>query len=686
MPELLAIRVPADNLRGPLYMEQVLDALHTRNPRFRRVQLEIGRHGCEVMLYCRLPPALVPTFVQQLTASYPDAHVEHLPPGSVNDAGWKVYRRWLTLRPSCGAIRTWQTFHDQDERTLADPLAGILRAINDEAFSVHVVLDLGPVRPRRHRRLRRDAARSGLSSPKLDRHLFAVRLLLRVSAPREQRRRARTVLSDIAAAFGRFTGGQAAFRTTWLPRSFFLSTEELAGLWHPPTQQTRTPKQAAVGSRSLPPPAALPTKRQHLDLAVIGRAGTDERAIPFGIQQEDRMRHLSVTGKTGMGKTTLLKNLISDDIAAGRGVALIDPHGDLAESIADAVPSRRTNDVVYFDAGDRTHHLAFNPLDCPDPDKRPFVASGIVSAFKKLYGDSWGPRLEHILRNAALALTERPDASLLSMARLLGDAGYRRQVASSLQDPVVRAFWQREFAGWKPQLQAEAVAPVQNKIGQFLSNPILRGILGQSRSRLDLRRIMDERGVLIVNLSKGRIGDDGSALLGSLLVTRLQLDAMSRAELPERERLPFFTYVDEFQNFATDSFAIILSEARKYGLALTIANQYLDQLDDPTRSAVFGNVGSMIAFQVGANDAETLAEQLGGDVTPADLIALPRYTACVRLLVAGMPLRPFTMTTLPPDARANTGRLPTIRRTSRHRYARPASDVHRQIDVAFGVA
>lgn len=272
------------------------------------------------------------------------------------------------------------------------------------------------------------------------------------------------------------------------------------------------------------------------------------------------------------------------------------------------------------------------------------------------------------------------------MARLLGDAGYRRQVAGSLQDPVVRAFWQREFAGWKPQLQAEAVAPVQNKIGQFLSSPILRGILGQSRSRLDLRGIMDAGGVLIVNLSKGRIGDDGSALLGSLLVTRLQLDAMSRADLPERDRRPFFTYVDEFQNFATESFAVILSEARKYGIAHTIANQYLEQLDDPTRAAVFGNVGSMIVFQVGADDAETLAEQLGGGVTASDLIALPRYTACVRLLVAGMPVRAFTMTTLPPKTGSSSGRLAVIRRTSRHRYARPAAEVGKNVQAVFAGA
>ena len=287
-------------------------------------------------------------------------------------------------------------------------------------------------------------------------------------------------------------------------------------------------------------------------------------------------------------------------------------------------------------------------LSCKEADQRGLVASAVVSAFKKLYGDSWGPRLEHIFRNALLALLEVPGTSLLSLQRLLSDTQYRKDVTGRVHDPVVRTFWEKEFATWKPQYRAEAVAPIQNKIGQFLSMPILRAIVGQSRSSLDLRRVMDDEQILIVNLSKGRIGEDGSTLLGSLLVSGIQLAAMSRANVPEKQRRDFALYVDEFQNFATDSFDTILSEARKYRLSLTLANQYLAQMEEATLEAVFGNVGSLLVFQVGARDAEALAEQLGGDATPRDLMALPRYRAYARLLVDGMPSRPFSVETVPP--------------------------------------
>jgi len=335
-------------------------------------------------------------------------------------------------------------------------------------------------------------------------------------------------------------------------------------------------------------------------------------------------------------------------------------------------------------AHDREHPLAFNPLATRFPEQRPLVASGIVSAFKKLYGESWGPRLEHILRNALLALLENPGTSLLSLVRLLSDPRYRNEAVSRLQDPVVRSFWQNEFAKWKPNFRAEAIAPIQNKVGQFLSHPILRPILSQPRNKVDFRRIMDEGQILIVNLSKGRIGEDASTLLGSLLVTGLQLAAMSRADVPEDHRPDFFLYVDEFQNFATESFATILSEARKYRLNLTLANQYLAQMDEQTLEAVFGNVGSLLCFQIGARDAESLAEQLGGDLTPQDLMALPKYTAYIRLLVDGMPSRPFSMQTLPPRVSRNTTRSETIRKTSRHRYARPIKEVEHQIERTIG--
>jgi hypothetical protein len=388
-----------------------------------------------------------------------------------------------------------------------------------------------------------------------------------------------------------------------------------------------------------------------------------------------------------MGKTTLLQNLIISDIAAGRGLTLIDPHGDLVEAVLRCIPSRRTNDVILFDAGDREYPLSYNPFAHGRPDQRGLVASGIVSAFKKLYGNSWGPRLEHILRNSLLAILEVPGTSLLSLQRLLGDAHYRKAIIDRLDDPVVRVFWQHEFAGWKPQYQAEAIAPIQNKVGQFLSLPVVRAIVGQARTSLDLRRVMDEGRVLLVNLSKGRIGEDASTLLGALLVTGTQLAAMGRADVPEEERHDFSLFVDEFQNFASDSFATILSEARKYRLSLTVANQYLAQMEEATAAAVFGNVGSLLVFQVGASDAEALAEQLGPDVVSQDLLALPRFVAYARLLIDGSPSRPFSVQTLPPPRqRRDFARQEVIRRTSRHRYCREASRIEAETRAAFAHA
>ena len=434
-------------------------------------------------------------------------------------------------------------------------------------------------------------------------------------------------------------------------------------------------------SRELEPPVRLPTPIVDSELAMIGESVFRGRRQRFGLLPDDRMRHAVVIGKTGMGKSTLLHQLIASDLIAGRGMALVDPHGDLTEAVLRSVPKSRSNDVVLFDAGDAAFPVAFNVLSCADPDKRPLLASGVLSAFKKIFGYSWGPRLEHILRNCLLTLLEIPGATLVTLLRLLGDTRFRQQVVVRLADPIVRSFWQHEFAGMPLKLQAEAIAPVQNKVGHFVSSPTLRNIVGQSVNRLDLRRILDDGKILLVNLSKGRLGDDASGLLGSLLITALQVAAMSRADLPEDQRRPFFLYVDEFQNFATESFATIMSEARKYRLGLILAHQYLAQLDDATRAAVFGNVGTMVAFQVGADDAEIITEQLGADATPADLLQMPKHTALVRLLIDGMPSRPFTMKTLPPPTHhRDLGRAETIRGLSRRCYARPRHEVEANIE------
>ena len=340
----------------------------------------------------------------------------------------------------------------------------------------------------------------------------------------------------------------------------FFTADELATLWHPATVAVRAERFAAVQSRELEPPVELPTRRDDPTLPVIGRVKFRGRHDAFGIRPGDRLRHLLVTGKTGMGKSALLQNLIVTDIRAGRGLILLDPHGDLSEAVLTSVPTHRTNDLILFDAADQQYPIGFNLLDDRRPEQRALIASGIVTSFQKLWGDSWGPRLEYILRNSVLALIGQPGTTLVSVSRLLTDVAYRKLIVGRCGDPLVRSFWQNEFAHWKPQLQVEATGPVLNKVGAYLSSPILRAIVGQPRNALPLRRIMDEGRVLIVNLSKGRMGEDASALLGMLLVTGVQLAAMSRADIPEAERRECYLYVDEFQNFATMSFATILSE------------------------------------------------------------------------------------------------------------------------------
>jgi Type IV secretion-system coupling protein DNA-binding domain len=529
---------------------------------------------------------------------------------------------------------------------------------------------------------------------KLRHHVFEARVRLIVRGAPGAAAAAQKKMREMAGALGSFSrpAGAEFHLGPLRPRGsrqesklgppMLLSSEELSTLWHPATETVRSPGLDVNASRELEPPVALPTVEH--ETAILGRTQFRERRQLFGIRRDDRRRHLLIVGKTGMGKTTLLRQLLQSDVEAGRGIALLDPHGDLAEAVAAAIPRHRTNDVILFDAGDRGHPLSFNLMADCHPDQRSLVASGIVSAFKKIYGDSWGPRLEHVLRNALLALLEHPGTSLLSVSRLLGDAHYRAALVGRIADPVVRTFWQREFASWRPQYMTEAIAPVQNKIGQFLSHPVLRAILGQADSSLDLRRVLDEGKVLIVNLSKGRIGEDGSQLLGALLVTGLQLASMSRSDVSEERRRDFYLYVDEFQNFATESFATVLSEARKYRLNCILSHQYLGQLDEPIANAVFGNVGSLLSFQVGASDADFLAAQLGPGVEPADLMALPKYAAYVRLLIDGLPSRPFSMRTVSPSTpRDAAERFEIVRRVSRRRYARPVADVSREIERAL---
>lgn len=400
---------------------------------------------------------------------------------------------------------------------------------------------------------------------------------------------------------------------------------------------------------------------------------------PLRLCRRDRRQHTYIIGKTGTGKSTLLRNMMLQDIEAGEGIGLIDPHGDLALDLLDHIPPTRVRDVVYFDPSDRNHPIGLNLLRAVPDDRRHLIASGIVTAFKNVWRDSWGPRLEYILYACVAALASVENATLLGVQRMLTDERYRQWVIRQVDDPMVRSFWEQEFASYDKRLLSEAVAPLQNKIGQLVMTPLLRNVLGQVRSRIDLRRVMDNRRIFIANLSKGKLGEDKSNLLGSMLVTAFQLAAMGRSDVPASERSDWYFYVDEFQSFATDSFTSILSEARKYRLNLTLSHQYTAQLPESVRSAVFGNVGTMISFRVSETDARTLSREYGGTHRPSAFTDLANFDARVRSVSSGGQSEPVLVHTLPPMGKTQ-GRREAIIRRSRDAYGTPRAIVEGRIE------
>ncbi len=411
----------------------------------------------------------------------------------------------------------------------------------------------------------------------------------------------------------------------------------------------------------------------------------DSRQV-FGIKQKDRRGHMYIIGKTGTGKSTLLANMIISDMAKNQGLALIDPHGDLAERILDSVPKERIADVIYFHPGDLDYPIAFNPLEKVSPDARHLVVSGLIAVFKKIWPEFWGPRLEHILRHSLFTLLEFPGATLLDLPKLLTNKDFREIVLKYASDRQVREFWFCEFERYSAWLKSEATSPILNKVGQFLTSPPLRNVIGQKENTFNLRQIMDEGKILIINLAKGQIGEDNAALLGAMLVTKIHLAASSRADIEESRRRSFYFYVDEVHNFFTLSFADILSEARKYGLSLILAHQYMDQLDERMRFAIFGNVGTLISFRVGAGDAYYLAKEFKPVFEEADFINLADHNIYLKLMIDGISSRPFSAATLPPLERGASFKKQIVD-GSRKRYARPRQDIERNfLETPLGYA
>ena len=420
------------------------------------------------------------------------------------------------------------------------------------------------------------------------------------------------------------------------------------------------------------------------DLTLLAKTNFRKKDQVFGIKRPDRRQHTYVVGKTGVGKTAFLKNMALQDIENGEGLAIIDPHGEFVEEVLDSIPEHRMQDVVYFNPADMDFPVSFNIMDSPDPRYKHLIASGLIGIFTKIWANVWSARMEYILSNTILALLDTPGTTLLGIPRMLVDRDYRQKIINNLTDPVVKSFWINEYEEWEPRYRNEAIAPVQNKVGQFLNVSLIRNIVGRSKNTIDIDEIMNSGKILLVNVSKGRIGEDNSAILGAMIITKIQLSAMERVRIPEDERKDFYLYVDEFQNFATDSFVNILSEARKYRLNLIIAHQYIGQLvtDSSTavRDAVFGNVGTMVSFRVGAADAEDLELEFTPEFLQNDLINLPNYNIYIKLMIDGITSRPFSAKTLAPAAvDRELQKREEIIAISRKNYARDRVEAEREI-------
>ena len=464
---------------------------------------------------------------------------------------------------------------------------------------------------------------------------------------------------------------------------FILNISELASVYHLPHTSVETPNIVWATSKTAEPPAKLPL--------ITGIASTDENISAFGLTnfrginhqfgmlRKDRSRHVYIIGQTGAGKSGLLELFALSDIFYNQGYCIIDPHGDFAVNNLRFIPQNRIKDVVYFNPADTQYPVAFNPLELSDPTRKPNVCSEVIGVLKRMFGDSWGPRLEHILRYTLLALLDRPDSTLLDISRILTDKDFRKETLEYCTDVTVLQFWKQEFGQWNEKQVNESIAPVLNKVGAFTANPIIRNIIGQPRSSFDVRKIMDEGKILVVNLSKGLIGEDNAGILGSFLVTKIQLAAMSRSDIPDvSKRRPFYLYVDEFQNFATDSFSVILSEARKYGLNLTVANQYIAQMTDSVRDAVFGNVGTTISFRVSADDAPILVKQFEPTFDGSDLIQMNNRHFVISMIINGEKAPAFSATTLN-IPQASTDNLDAIITNSRNLFSRARAEVEAEI-------
>ncbi len=704
---VLLLQVPRTNEKKELAAEQMLASLHglllstqstfmgQRSIR-ERLSFEIAVKAKRIGFYVWVPQYLKSFVEEQIYAQYPTVHISEVPDYTITnvipDAVALSTELKLTAHEAL-PIKTFPSFE-------VDPLAAITATLaqfdaHEEAWLQVIVrpaLDnwykksesyAGKIRGGKTsttgmlsalwappetksdtpKLAEHESARANAAEEKS--HKLAYEVTVRIIYRGANAPQARMRMQAITASFKQFNTtylngfAQKAYTTgeyeveqyrsrSFAKRGFVLNIEEVASLYHLPHTNVETPNILWASAKTAEPPATLPIATQANMHEVSPVAVTNFRGhnTVFGMPRTDRGRHMYIIGQTGVGKSGMLELLTISDIYSPYGFAVIDPHGDYALSILKRIPEHRIQDVIYFNPADVDFPIAFNPMEVTDATLKTHTASELIGVLKRMF-ESWGPRLEYILRYSLLALLDYPGATMLDITRILTEKKFREEVLSYVEDPVVRNFWTVEFASWNDKFAAEAVAPVLNKVGAFTANPIVRNIIGQPKSSFNIRKIMDERKILIVNLSRGLIGEDNASLLGALLVTKIQMGAMSRADIPQAERTPFYLYVDEFQNFATDSFAVILSEARKYALNLTVANQYIAQMSLGVRDAVFGNVGSIVSFRTSADDARVMLKYFEPKFEEADMVHMHNRHFVVSMTIDGEKAQAFSATTMP---------------------------------------
>jgi hypothetical protein len=711
---VLLLQVPRTNDKKELAAEQMFASLHGllvtpstslfKPPRRECLSFEIAVIGKRIGFYVWVPLYLKDFVEEQIYAQYPTVQISEVPDYTLNDAPHFTTTLITEMRMTTHEalpIKTFQSFE-------VDPLAAITATLAkfEEDEEGWIQLLIRPAEQNWHKKSERyiagmkggtggggvtrglaealwkppeykveapkladyDQTKVGAAEEKSQKLAYetSLKIVYRGHVPRPQ---AQLRLQSIVASYKQFNttylNGYEAKRMVEDPylvalyrtRDFdkkgsLLNIEEVATMYHLPHTNVETPYILWAMSQTAEPPANLPVVGHEYrdDVSPIGNTNFRGRNTMFGMPRSDRGRHLYIIGQTGVGKSGLLELLTISDIFSPYGFAIIDPHGDYAVNVLKRIPADRVNDVIYFNPADTEFPVAFNPMEVTDARLKTHTVSELIGVLKRMF-ESWGPRLEYILRYSLLALLDYPNATMLDITRILTDKRFRQEVLQYVEDPVVRNFWTIEFASWNDKFAAEAVAPVLNKVGAFTANPLVRNIIGQPKSSFNIRQIMDERKILIVNLTRGLVGEDNASILGALLVTKIQLAAMSRADMPADQRSPFYLYVDEFQNFATDSFATILSEARKYGLNLTVANQYIAQMPQEVKDAVFGNVGSIVAFRMGADDARGMLRYFEPQFTEYDLVHMHNRHFVISMTIGGEKVPGFSAISLnlPPD-------------------------------------